>query len=258
MEGGQSGERGLRTIGSLTSKTGNTPSFEVTTGDGSRSRPGYSATATLPQARNTPIGMPRGVHGSGALTTSAVAIADPDGTDRAIVKSLPRSVASILHPILSGDCHRVGYCLDGEAPMGDLRSAREVVAGHLRPAPAAVIRQELARLRASTKARDEGDDDLAMRLQVLAEVCAEWPADVVVAALRGWAKAETFFPSLAEIRDALQRNGRPRQSMLRAIEEGLMREPLAPPPPPPTEAEKRAVSELVAQCIRALSAGGEA
>ena len=119
------------------------------------------------------------------------------------------------------DFEVIGYQrVDAEVPAEDLVKAKGIVGECLKGARGDLIKAELARLRVSTKSRAELDDDLAMGFQVLAEECANYPPDVVVWALRGWARSETFYPSLAEIRDRLQRGVRRRRSLLAAITMG--------------------------------------
>jgi hypothetical protein len=118
------------------------------------------------------------------------------------------------------DCELTGYVCRWPAegcPDSDKREARMLVESYLAKAPGQLVKQELARLRVSTKSRHETDDDLAMGFQVLGEECAKYPPDVVVWALRGWAQMETFYPSLAEIRDRLQRGVKRRKSLMEAI-----------------------------------------
>lgn len=123
-----------------------------------------------------------------------------------------------IDPVYGFDTEFLGYRLDGAVPAGDLALARQMIGQHLCSSEEGLIKRELARLRVSTKARAETDDDLAMGFQVLAEECAEYPPDVVVWALRGWARMETFYPSLAEIRDRLQRGVARRRSMMNAVD----------------------------------------
>ncbi len=99
----------------------------------------------------------------------------------------------------------------------EINAAVVIVERFMRPAPEGTIKQELARLRVSTKARADDEGNTAMGFQVFAEECAGYPEDVVIWALRSWARIETFYPSLAEIRDRLQRGVRRRQSLLRAL-----------------------------------------
>ena len=83
------------------------------------------------------------------------------------------------------------------------------------------------------------------------EDLVEFGPELVRLACVEWRQENSRRPTPADIR-------------LLAIREQRRRAPppLPPPPPPefppPTEAEKRAVSELVAQITRSLAAGGEA
>jgi hypothetical protein len=123
-----------------------------------------------------------------------------------------------IDPVYGFDSEFVGYDIDADRVRApDLMQARQLVGQHLRGAPEAIVKRELARLRVATKARNESDDDLAMGFQVLAEECADYPPDVVVWALRGWARMEIFYPSLAEIRDRLQRGARKRRALMAAL-----------------------------------------
>jgi len=135
---------------------------------------------------------------------------------------LPPSVASGLQattrefvdPVYGFDSEFVGYSLAAVAMnRSEVDDARSIVEAALAPADPSFVRIELARLRASTKARTESTADLAMILQVLAEECATYPADVVQHALRQWARREVWFPSLAELRDELQRRSKRRRAL---------------------------------------------
>jgi hypothetical protein len=95
----------------------------------------------------------------------------------------------------------------------DRRSALELVDIALRPAPKSLILAELARLRLTTKARPECDDDLRMMAAVYAENIADYPSDVVVDALRNWARYERFWPSWAELRKELEALVKRRRSL---------------------------------------------
>jgi hypothetical protein len=157
-----------------------------------------------------------------------MAMQDPEAVDQALVALLPPSLASTCRtiertwndPVYGFDFEVTGYSFGSgilDASDDDLRTARNMVALYMEPPSEAVIKQELARLRASTKSRESDNDDVAMGFQVLAEECSEYPADVVVWALRGWAKRERFYPSLAEVRDLLQRGARRRESLAKSL-----------------------------------------
>lgn len=225
-------QRGFRPIGSLLPQSGilppgsdstpmpSRPSFATT---GARSPAQRGSSSTGRQLSEIAVGNSLAV-----AQRAAVERGNPADLDRAIVASLPPSVGSILtptyrdriDPVYGFDTEFEGYRLAGKPSAGDLMLARQMVGQCLRGADEGLIKRELARLRASTKARAESDDDLAMGFQVLAEECAGYPPDVVVWALRGWARMETFYPSLAEIRDRLQRGARKRRAMMEAVDCG--------------------------------------
>lgn len=113
----------------------------------------------------------------------------------------------------------VGYRLLPETmlDMAERQLAADLVQAALRPLDDPGIVTELARLRASCKTRAQDQQEVTLTLRVLAEECAEYPADVVVYVLRNWARRETFTPSLAELRDQLQRAARSRLSLAQAL-----------------------------------------
>jgi len=227
MDDHQSEGRGLTAAGSLRLPTGTSPynsdsnrkpwrqSSETT---GLRSLAQRDASATGRQLSET-------VADRSLSIAQAVAKGDPEAVDRAILASLPPSIVSTLQPthrdyidpVYGFDTEFLGYALRGEVPAGDLMQARQIVGQHLRPGDEALIKREIARLRVSTKSRAESDDDMAMGFQVIAEECAEYPPDVVQWGLRSWARSEVFYPSLAEIRERLQRGARRRKALLAAL-----------------------------------------
>jgi hypothetical protein len=227
----ESRNRGFRPIGSLASEELRSLTLrdETTPGSGERGQPAEISTSARETSLPTTTrpGAPGSITRHDLSLSEALRTNDPEAVDRAILASLPPSVASTLKPTYREyidpkygfDCEFTGYAMppDVIVPIGDLVKAASLVERHLRPAPEPLIKQELARLRVSTKARAESDDDLAMGFQVLAEECSEYPADVVVWALRSWARMETFYPSLAEIRERLQRGVARRRAMAKAL-----------------------------------------
>lgn len=223
----ESEDQGLKLVGNLRLPTGTSPYLSDST---QREWPQSFATtgSRFPApggARSTGRQLSATAAGKSLSIAEAVERADPEAVDRAIVASLPPSIASTLRPMYRDhidprygfDTEFLGYRLEGAVPAGDLELARQMIGQHLCPAEVGLIKRELARLRVSTKSRAETDDDLAMGFQVLAEECAEYPPDVVMWALRSWAKQETFYPSLAEIRDRLQRGVKKRRQLMQAI-----------------------------------------
>lgn len=222
-------ERACLPIGDLTRKAVSSPQAlaetfnkwspsSSTTGSRSLAQRDSSSTGRQPSATDA---------GRSLTVPEAMQTNDPEAVDQAILASLPPSVASTLRPTYReyidpkyGYSEEfTGYHVPANVlvPRQDINTAKALVEQHLRPAPSPLIKQELARLRVSTKSRAESDDDLAMGFQVLAEECSEYPADVVVWALRSWARMETFYPSLAEIRERLQRGVQRRRAMAKAL-----------------------------------------
>lgn len=222
-------ENRSRSIGSLTSATLPSLARKADRRNGASERGPDAGTTTMPRGTSLPTITRHGERGCATLPSSSLeAVAagmHPDSLDRAIAASLPPSLASIcrrveeayIDPVYGFDTRFVGYQLFGRADMAELEAGCELVERYLMPAPVATIKTELARLRASTKARLEADGDLSMTFQVLAEECAEYPADVMAWVLRSWAKREVFFPSLAELRDRLQQATKARRSLLGAL-----------------------------------------
>jgi len=99
----------------------------------------------------------------------------------------------------------------------DRQAALRVIREEMKAAPPDEIDRELVRLRLSTKSREETPDDLAMTYEIYGELCAEYPATAVRDALRHIARAETFWPSLHEVKRELDA----RSEKLRAISAAL-------------------------------------
>lgn len=224
----QNEERDCQSIGSLASKITSSPQSLASAVEKLPPSSGTTGARSLVPRPSSSTGQQLSVTDAASLPTVAEAEArnDPQALDLAIVRSLPPSVASALRvnhrdfidPIYGFDSEFVGYDLPREGVVpAELMQARQLVGQHLKPAAGNLIKQELARLRVSTKARTQSADDMAMGFQVLAEECSEYPADVVVWALRGWARSEVFYPSLAEIRDRLQRGARRRKALMLAL-----------------------------------------
>jgi hypothetical protein len=140
--------------------------------------------------------------------------ADAELTDRLLLASLPPSVARSLTPTMRTwddpvhgfDYQITGYSLAEPLPSpADIDTARQLVEAAMQPAPAKSVAAELARLAAVTKSRADPEDDQTLRFAAFREELAEFPRDVITTALRKIARRETFFPSLAEIRDQCQR-----------------------------------------------------
>lgn len=213
-----------RPIGSLAKQIVNSHS-----GSASTSRPSSLSSSTTGLAREfaKQIGTRLSATDAGRLPTVVLALREADlaDLDRAIVASLPPSIASTLMPRYRDridpkygfDTEFLGFAVGELVPQADKETAKQSLVMFMRPADEQTIKREIARLRVSTKSRAETDDDMAMGFQVLAEECAKYPPDVVILALRSWAGMETFYPSLAEMRDRLQRGVRKRKAVWEAL-----------------------------------------
>jgi len=155
----------------------------------------------------------------------AIEAADPALVDQILVQSLPPSIASTL-----GRRYRdriddeyglyrepIGWVVSAQLEEADRLLSIAMVATTLLPAPERLIKRELARLQLSTKSRASCEDDLVGVLQLLAEACSQYPGDVVTAALRGWARRETFVPSVAELSTELEGIAANRRALLDAL-----------------------------------------
>lgn len=192
------------------------PRNSVIIGEGSRGRRGANST-----------GRQLSAIAAGRLPSVVEAMerGDPYRTDKALVASLPPSIGSRLttltrtwnDPTYGYDFEVVGYQLAPGAPDDDLAVAREMVDHCLQPGSESAIKSALALLRVSTKSRAEVEDDLALGQQVFADELAKYPADVAWSAVLKLARREKFYPSLSELRDQLQREGKMRQALAKTL-----------------------------------------
>jgi hypothetical protein len=157
---------------------------------------------------------------------SAQATNNPDKVDASLLASLPQPVAQCLRerqriwddPLTGFHSEFLEYHpLPPALPAEALVAARELVAYALQPAEHQRLIGEVARLRLMTKTRAVSEEDQAALLHVMSEELAIFPADVVVDALRGWARRETFFPSLAEIVEQCHRTARRRRRLAECL-----------------------------------------
>ncbi len=223
------GGRGFQTAGSLVPPASSMRVIEGSTPESSSKSSATGGGLPTVPTRSSAIGMRHGAHGAVALSlVEALSQDDPEATDAALLRSLPRSVASSLRPeertFIDGrygyDFELVGYRLSLPVPAPDLAVGAGLVERAMAPAPVQLIQRSLARLRAGTAGRAVEGDDLAMTMQVMAEECAEYPGDVVQAACLRWMRSEKWFPSLSELRDELQRLSRNRRLIAEALHGG--------------------------------------
>jgi hypothetical protein len=170
------------------------------------------------------IGLPRSAI---AVATPGRRSLDPEAVDKQLLASLPPAIERSLHsrqriwdePGSGFHSEIIGYELErgAEITTAEIDRAHELLAVALHPASPQTLVTELTRLRLMTKARAQGDDDQTAVLAIYAEELAEYPADVVVSALRGWAKREVFFPALADLHEACHKASRKRRALAECL-----------------------------------------
>lgn len=211
--------QGFRQVGSLIHTTGN---LRLRSGSTPTEQPQSSATTgrqSLAARGSSSTGPQLGATAAGSLQSEAAE------TDRQLLASLPPSVACALRERVVDrttqaygfDCEFVGYALDRKIQEDDRIATLARAEAALRPAPAEVVKSELARLKVTTKARAEAAEDLALTMAAYAEYLREYPADVVRDALRWWARNEKWWPAWAELKDLLERRVKRRRALAEAL-----------------------------------------
>ena len=217
------GDHGFRQIGILVPKvasspgsSGSTPTpsspSSATTGPTSPGRavaaspgsgPGKTVAATVPKL---------------AAVREAVLAQDSDLVAHRLQAWL-RPFETSLRPSISEDGNPAtdweitGYRLVGPLPAKMLADLEPVMQRLTAPAgPQAVLAPAL-RCLTLTKSRERDGMDLRLFAAALAEELGEFPVDVVATAFRRWARRETWWPSLAEIREQCLREMRWRNSL---------------------------------------------
>jgi hypothetical protein len=159
--------------------------------------------------RRSSIGLRDSGHGALERRKAKPDLADPHQRTAALVASLSPLVRSSLRAHYDdrvdpeydwdGDIIVAYDRADPEAQIdeGARAEALAVILPWLEPAADRQIVVEVSRLRASCKVRAEHQDGITLVMRVLAEECADYPADVVAWVLQQWANRETFTPALA-------------------------------------------------------------
>lgn len=157
---------------------------------------------------------------SEALTGSQAA-----ETDIALLASLPplisrsliASVSEVIDPKYGFDVCFAGYALRPGLPSELIAEALQLAALACAPAGPQQVIAELTRLRLLVKVRAEDEGNIAAMISILSEELEPYPPDVVRDVLRGWGRREKWWPSLAELRDLLDRAAKPRNSLAKAL-----------------------------------------
>ena len=78
--------------------------------------------------------------------------------------------------------------------------------------------QLLARMKATTRSRSELDDDIVFQVNVYAEKCTKWPADVVRKVLTEWDETHDFWPTWAQLVEVMEPKVRKRRALVEVLE----------------------------------------
>ena len=177
------------------------PPTSVTTGSASQDRPGASA-----------IGWPAGKRGVATQPTAPVLslALSPAANDQNLEAALPSGLRQALVPVVSQSFQQGGYQenltrfeIKAGTDPAEISAALSQVRSALAPCPSSTCRRELTRLKAVTASRDRAEIDETLMAQAYLDELQAYPADVVVDACRSLARSSRFFPSLAELTDAL-------------------------------------------------------
>jgi len=109
------------------------------------------------------------------------------------------------------------------------------------------VAAEVTRLRSLTIKRKESETDLELSIGAFTEELCAYPFDIVRTVCRSWARNNKFFPALCEVISECEELMRPRRAYLQALRTPalLERKPQSDEYQKPTEAEIKAVSEMV-------------
>ena len=111
-----------------------------------------------------------------------------------------------------------GYTIKCDDPLA-VERAMGAVAASLVPLPMDDILTQLKMLAALVvKPSGENADDYSVRMQAIAMQLSEYPADIVVRAIKETAETTTFWPSYAEIYAKIKWRMKKRQLLMVALE----------------------------------------
>ncbi len=215
-------EQGFRPIGSLASTIGNTLKTSGSIPTTPRSSFGTTGLPSRVSAPASSIGPSSGRTVAESLPSveAAMACGDPQEIEGAVVRSFGRLLALSERRPPTNDPYTtyslVGYDLSGS--RADLMAARRVLDAAMMPAKRAETVKTLVRLRLLTVARAATEDDVSMTLAAYADELADLPADAVRVAASMWARANKFWPSLAELRSGAERLCKHRLMLTEAID----------------------------------------
>lgn len=115
-------------------------------------------------------------------------------------------------------CEFQGYDLPLGLPIAEVQTAYRMVSDALRSCSPRVVKQELARLRALTSSREQGQEGLTMVMAAFAEELSRYPEDIVIDACRRWGRHKKWWPAFSELAEIMEEKITQRRELLKAIE----------------------------------------
>ena len=250
--------RGLQRIGDLIPKIANMPRPEGTTSDGLTTRESGSATDAFATMQPMQTGTQLGEHGFAIRRNSLaiVATASEGSLQHDPARLLTPSMRSSLETTWNDAGDEYGwsgrvirYELNQPRSAGELAEAIDIAEASLLPMSKREVLAELARVRAITVSRDISMD-LQLVLAAYADELIKYPGDAVREVLRGWARAEKFWPSMSELIARLDPLVASRHALLDGLRRGYRKPEVSPAwiaPKPVTDEERAEVEAMLAK-----------
>jgi hypothetical protein len=143
-----------------------------------------------------------------------------------------------------------------------LPQVREALSRITTPAGPQFVTIEATRCLTATTSRPRDAADVRGLIAIFAAELADYPADVVATAFRSWARRERYWPALAEIVEACDRENRWRASLARALDDleriartpAIEEKPRVPWSELPAEERERFLA-MMAEARAAMAAG---
>lgn len=114
-----------------------------------------------------------------------------------------------------GDYRVTRYTAEAKAEAAEWRAGMRELC---RPLDDRGLLAALVRLRSATMSRTADTTETELALETLADELAPYPADIVLDVLTEWPRRSRWWPTIADLLPLLQRELRPRQALLRALD----------------------------------------
>jgi hypothetical protein len=220
---------GLQPIGSLLPRISSSPQPQASMDGQKQTSSGITGLPNPVRQGPSSTGMQRGA--IGAVTASELRsmaqTATAEQVEMAVeaslrqLKELSRNFAAvaIIHPDYGYD-EMLGINPDN-IDKDEAFQALAIVNASLEPAHEELIIKELLKLGYKTKSRADEDGDARLRMMAYAEELGEFPPDVIRTACQKAARLNTFFPSVADLRELCQNAQKQRKRLKIDLERAL-------------------------------------